>query len=331
MKTLIKHLTIILLLGFFSCEKNDSYLNNESYLDYLSDKAIVSIRIFDDNIWILSTKECDTCYVAPHMSFRPMISQLTVINDSSYDYEEPTFVSIPTMDHQGNLYTTSQNKIFKFNGIKDYEIILETGDFNFNYFKFDKNDNIWFGGYNGIAFWNSSELKIYNTSNSELPSDITHGLAIDNTGSVWIALDFKGLLKITDDKWEIISNSEIPGLKTYSYLRSLIVDNENNIWFNVFSSDTTSSILKYDGKNWNYQYPNQNGYGTINIDSKGIFWIINSEYENYSFKKSTLTYLQNNEWIDFDVSMIKSKILTVNADDRNVYIGTVEGLIVIDK
>lgn len=331
MKTPIKYLTIIFLMGLFSCEKNNSLLNKKSYIDYLSDKAIVSIRIFDDDIWLLSNKYCDTCYVSPIMSSRPIISQLTVINDSIFDYEEPTFVSTPTKDNQGNLYTASQNKIFKINRIKDYEIILETGEFDFNYFTFDKNDNIWLGGYNGIAFWNGSELKIYNTSNSELPSNITHGLAIDNTGIVWIALDFKGLLKITDDKWEIISNSEIPGLKTSSYLWSPIVDNENNIWFNVFSPATPSCFLKYDGNNWNYVYPDQEGYGYINIDTKGTIWIINAIYENSSFKNSTLTYLQNNEWINFDVTMIKSKILTVNSDDKNVYIGTVKGLRVVEK
>ncbi len=196
---------------------------------------------------------------------------------------------------------------------------------------FDKNDNIWLSGYNGIAFWNGNELKVYDTNNSDLPSDNTHGLNIDNSNNVWVTLDFKGLLKITGDDWKIIPNSEIPGLDEYSYLHSPIVDNENNIWFNVFSPDTNSSILLYDSKEWIYQYPNQNGYGTINIDSQGTFWIINSEYDNYSFKNSTLAYLQNNEWINYDVSMIESKILTVNADDRNIFIGTVNGLVVIDK
>lgn len=331
MKTPIKHLTTILLMVLFSCEKNDSYLNYKSYIDYLSDKAIVSIRIFDANIWILSTKECDTCYVSPYMSFRPTINQLTMINDSSFEFEEPTSVGIPCINHKGILFTASGNKVFKINNIKNYELVLETGDFNFNSMAFDKNDNIWFSGYNGIAFWNGNELKVYNMNNSKLPSDITHGLAIDSSGNIWITLDFKGLLKITDDKWKIIPNSEIPGLNEYSYLKSPIVNSENNIWFSVFSSDTTSSILRYDGNNWNYEYPNQNGYGTINIDSKGTFWIINAEYENYSFKNSTLSYLYNNEWIDFDVSMIKSKILTVNSDDKKVYIGTVKGLIVIKK
>lgn len=327
----IKLLGLILSLFLFSCEKNDSTLKYKSYMDYLSDKTIISIRIFGDDIWVLSTKVCDTCYVAPEMSFRPQISQLTLINDSGFTYEEPTLVSIPVMDHEGNLYTASNRKIFKLNGLHDYTLFLETGNFDFNYFAFDSNDNIWLGGYEGIAFWNGIGLKVYDSNNSVLPSNITHGMAIDNSDNIWVALDFKGILKITGEKWEIIPNSEIPGLGSYSYLRSPLVDPENNIWFSVFSPDTSSSIILFDNIEWKYQYPNQNGSGRINIDSRGTLWIINNEYENNSFKRSKLSYLDKDIWINFDVSMIKSQILTVNSDDKRVYIGTVRGLVVIEN
>ncbi len=339
MNTSIRFLIIILLIGCISCEKNESNLIKETTIinvsdkaiKYLSDKAILSIQIYGKSIWILSSKYCDTCYVAPHISFRPIISQLTLIKNSSFEYEEPTSVGMPCMNHKGILFTASGNKVYKINNIKDYELVLETGDFHFNSMAFDQNDNIWFSGYNGIAFWDGNVLKVYNKSNSELPTDIIHGLAIDNSGNVWATLDFKGLLKISGDEWEIIPNSEISGLNEYSYLYYPIVDNENNIWFGVISPDTNSNILVFDTKEWSYQYPNQFGYGIINIDLKGTIWIINSEYENHTFKKSTLTYLINNEWIDFDVSMIESKILTINADDEHVFIGTVNGLVIVDK
>ena len=332
MKSFLISFTIFLsLLILPSCENNTDKPVYKSYIDYLSDKSIESIHILDNDIWVLSSKICDTCYVPPEMSSIPMISQLTIINDTSFDFEEPTSFSSQAVGHRGSLYAASFNKILKLNGINDYEVILETGDFDFYYFAFDRNNNIWLSGYNGIAFWNGSELEVYNTSNSELPSDITHGLAIDNTGNVWIALDFEGVLKISGDKWEVISNIEIPGLKSSSNLRSPIVDTENNIWFSVYNSDTTSNILKYDGEDWNYEYPNQSGAGNIKIDSNGNIWIITNESENYSYKRSTLTYLQNNEWISFDVSKIESYILTVNSDNETVYIGTVEGLKVMKK
>lgn len=336
MKKQINILICFIIIVFISCEKHDDNaieeLNiikvSDDALYYLSDKAILSIEIAENSIWILSSKHCDTCYVAPHMSYIPTISQLTLIKDSSFEYEEPTSIGFPCINHKGILFATSGNKVYKINSIKDYELVLETEGFNFYSLAFDKNDNIWLSGYNGIAFWNGNELKVYDTNNSDLPSDITHGLTIDNSNNVWVTLAFKGLLKIKEDDWEIIPNSEIPGLDEYSYLRSPIVDNENNIWFNVFSPDTNSNILFYNGVDWNYQYPRQNDhYGRLTIDSRGTIWAISNKYDYSTFISSSLAYYKNSEWIEFDISDIDSKVLTVNADDNKVYIGTVKGLI----
>jgi hypothetical protein len=331
MKTSFKYLVITLLFGLIACEDENVYKSSGSYIEYLSDKSIIAIRIYNQSTWILSSKLCDTCYIAPYMSYIPTISQLTLIKDSSFKYDEPTNFSIPCSDSKGNLFTASNNKLYKINNINDYSIFLETGDFHFNEFIFDKNDNIWLSGYNGIAFWNGVELKIYNSNNSELPSDITHGLAIDNAGTIWVALDFKGLLKIKSDNWEIIPNSEISGLKDISYLRNPIVDNDNNLWFNVFSPDINSNILTYDGLDWEYQFPDQSKYSNLNIDSKGTIWAIINHYDNDNFVSSTLFYYRNNDWINFDVSNIKSKILTVNSDDSKVFIGTVKGLYIKER
>ena len=328
MKTPTGFLLISILIGLYSCENDNTQIDKETYLDYLSDKAITSIRIYDQTIWISSTKICDTCHVEPHWSFTPTIEQLTMIKDSTFEYVEPTAFGTPRVDSKGNLYVATNNILYELIDINNYSVVLETGDFYFNSFTFDNNDNIWLSGYNGIAFWNGNELKVYDTNNSDLPSDITHGLTIDNSNNVWVTLDFKGLLKIKEDDWEIIPNSEIPGLDEYSYLHSPIVDNENNIWFNVFSPDTNSNILFYNGVDWNYQYPRQNDYyGRLTIDSKGTIWAISNKYDYSTFISSSLAYYKNSEWIEFDISDIDSKVLTVNADDNKVYIGTVKGLI----
>jgi len=331
MKNPFRPAFLVFLLFAVSCEKGGDNINSRSYTGYLSDKAIVSIRIFGDDIWILSWKICDTCYMAPFMSYRPMISQLTVINDHGFDYEEPTVVSIPVADHHGNLYTSTNNQVFKINGIGDYSLILDTEGFQFNYFSFDKNDNIWLGGYNGIAFWNGSTLNVYDTINSLLPTNITHGMAIDSSDNKWIATDFKGLLKIAGDNWEIIPNSAIPGLGEHSYLLSPLADEDNNIWFSVFNPDAGSNILMFDGSEWNYQYAGQVSHASLNMDSEGTVWIISNEYEFSTFKKSTLLYYYENNWADFEVSTVNSAILAVNADAGKVYIGTVNGLRVIEK
>jgi ligand-binding sensor domain-containing protein len=325
MKHPFKYLTILFVFGLFACE-HEVDKPPGSYLEYLSDKAIVSIQIFDQSTWILSVKQCDTCYVSPTMSFRPTISQLTLITDSSFGYDEPTDLVIPCQDSKGVLYTASYNKVYKINDINDYSLVLETGDFYFTRFSFDKNDHIWFSGYDGIAYWDGFELNIFNEGNSELPSHITHGLTIDDSGIVWVASDHSGLLRISQDNWKIIPNSEIPGLRFNSYLRNPIADSENMIWFEVFNTDTISNILTYDNIDWEYRFSEPSKYSRLNIDSKGTIWVINNYFNDSGFDRSTLHYYLNGEWISFDVSDIKSQILTINADESNVYIGTLNGL-----
>jgi hypothetical protein len=40
-----------------------------------------------------------------------------------------------------------------------------------------------------------------------------------------------------------------------------------------------------------------------------------------------LKYYIDNSWVDFNISDVGSKILTVNADNNKVYIGTTDGLV----
>lgn len=332
MKNLTFFLLFTILSGLLSCEKIDTQTKPESYFDYLSDKSISSIKLYNNRIWISSSKYCDTCYTHPASSAIPTIEQLTVIENSTYEYDEGTIFGTPISDNDGNLYVANGMQVYKVNNINDYSLFLETGNFRFKSFTFDKDDNIWFSGYNGIAFWNKAELVVNNSNNSELPSDITHGLAIDNSGMVWVALDFKGLLKIDSGKWEIIPNNSIPGLTNLSYLRSPIVDSDDNVWFEVFVSNKNSNIVMFNGSDWEYQYPDETGngnfHGNLTSDSKGRIWSINAFFEHGTSTLSSLTLSlrENNEWKIIDANDIETRILDINADDNKVYIGTLKGL-----
>jgi ligand-binding sensor domain-containing protein len=329
MKTQIILLLISVLIGLASCKNDDSINKKESYLDYLKDKSIIAIHVQGDTKYIFTSRYCDTCYLAPYNSHLPTIEEWTVINDSTFKNYSPTdFSGLPISDNKGNLYIAKGNKIYKLNDSGEYEQLLSAGNYNFTSFTFDNENNIWlYGDNNGVAFWNKSEFKIYNTQNSPLPTDRIHGLAVDKSGVVWISLDFKGLLKIENDKWIVVSNSEIPGLTKYSYLRGPKAVAENSVWFEVFSSDTTSNILRVENESWIYEFPENTGYFNLNIDSKGTIWVISNHYDYSIYKYSTLKYYNNNSWFDFDVSDIDTQILTVNADDNKVYIGTINGLI----
>jgi hypothetical protein len=317
----------VFLIPAISCEKEFPE-NNLSYIEHLRNRSIINIQIKDDTLFILSSRYCDTCHVPPYISSIPQIVEWTVIHDASFrDYKPGDFSGFPVHDNRGNSYIAKENTIFKLNDAGEYERLINTGSYVFTYFTFDMNDNIWFyGDNNGIAFWNKSELKIYNTLNSELPVNRIHGLAVDRSGIVWISLDFKGLLKIENQQWTVIPNSGIPGMSEYSYLTGPKIVDENSVWFEVFNPDTTSCILRYRNDTWNYEFPDDTKYSVLIKDSRGTIWAVSNFYNYSDFNYSTLKYYNGNSWSDFDISGINSRILSVNADDHKVYIGTTTGL-----
>jgi len=99
----------------------------------------------------------------------------------------------------------------------------------------------------------------------------------------------------------------------------IVVD--NSVWFEVFSPDTTSNVLRLENGDWIYEFPDNTKYCNLNIDSKGTIWAINNHYDYSDYQYSTLKYYMNNSWINFDISDIHKQILTVNADDKKFISG----------
>lgn len=325
----IKASILLVLFGLISCETNDTPEKYISYLEYLKDKTIIGIHIQGDTKYVLTSRYCDTCYVAPEMSFIPTIEEWTVINDSTYNIYSPTeFSGLQISDYNGNLYMIDDNDVYKLNDVGEKDLLLSTGDFNFVSFAFDADDNIWFYSDNsGIAFWNKTELKVYNTQNSQLPTNIIYGLGVDKSGIVWASLGHYGLLKIENNNWIVIPNEEIPGLGQYSYLRGPKIVQENSIWFEVFRPDTTSNVLKFENNNWIYEFPDNSKYCNLIQDSNESIWAIINHFDNGNYNYTTLKHYANDSWIDFNITDVNTRIVTMNADDNTVFLGTLNGLI----
>jgi hypothetical protein len=346
MKKFILLLAAVMLAVLPSCEKGDGVTTkfDGSYFEYLSDKAVTSIKIFDGDIWIESLKVCDTCEVEPWRSYLPMIHQLTVISDlqkeKGYDYDEPSNVSIPSANSKGVLYVSSRkninpgtgNKLYKVNRVGDYQLVLDTEDFFFHNFIIDKDDNFWLACGSGIATWDGNELRVYTPENSLLSSEITHGMVVDHDNVVWIAQDKEGILKIKDGVWSVIPYSGIPGLSGTPYMHSPVVDKDNSVWFRVFGIETGSRILRYDDTGWTWVYPPVSPlHGHINADQSGTVWVYHNEFTYEGFESTTLAWYDGGDWVDFDVTSLSSFIISVNADAGKLYIGTGAGLTILDR
>lgn len=334
MKSLLPITYCLLCLIILSCERNDSYKFPKSYEEYLSDKIIEQIELREDEIFIMSYF-FDRTNQPPYSSMLPVRFQITVINDKYFKYNERVPGGVMEIDPNGGLYLSSVGELFRIENSGDLIPVLRTDSFCIRDYTFDQQGNTWLTGDPGFLYWNGSERFYYNSSNSIIPTNITHGIAIDSFDVKWITLDFHGLLKITGNTWEIIENDEIPGLTESSYLYNPLTDNENRIWFHVHRPDTSytqSNLLIYDGSEWSYSPPFESGNGLLKTDKYGNIWAINNEIEDGYLLNSSIYYYENETWVNYPILIPeKTMVITLNADEEHLYLGTTKGLYIMKR
>lgn len=112
--------------------------------------------------------------------------------------------------------------------------------------------------------------QIYNSSNSDLPSNYIRGVAIDIDGSKWFGSDFGGAAKFDGSNWTIYntSNSGLPN----NTVNAIEIDEDGSKWFG-----TDGYAAMFDGINWtiynqfNSSIPH-NQVSFITTDSTGSKW-----------------------------------------------------------
>ena len=113
---------------------------------------------------------------------------------------------------------------------------------------------------------------VYNTYNSNIPTELTDAVAIDALENKWIGTYGSGLVKFDGKDW-MVYNTDNSGLSTNN-IRSIAIDALGNKWIGTWDA----GLVKYDGTNWtvynttNSQIPN-NRVETIAIDKSGNKWI----------------------------------------------------------
>lgn len=117
----------------------------------------------------------------------------------------------------------------------------------------------------------SQQWRVFTTSNSPLPSNVTASITIDSNNVKWIATG-GGLVRIENNNWQIFDTTNTPFNINNIYPKD--VDNLNNLWLTVPSN----GIAKFDGINWivydttNSELPN-NSPTSISVDHNNIKWI----------------------------------------------------------
>lgn len=168
----------------------------------------------------------------------------------------------------------------------------------------------------------SQQWKIWNTSNSNIPSNELKCLIFDNTGTLWIGSD-AGLIRFDGNNFIVFDTSNSP-MKSNS-VWGIDNDRQNNLWISTIKTvgQSSSALMKFDRVNvWSsYNIQNSgisnNNTWCVKADTNNIIWssfyklnkFNGTNWYIYDSTNSPLKYSsireifvdkQNNKWISND-------------------------------
>jgi hypothetical protein len=113
---------------------------------------------------------------------------------------------------------------------------------------------------------------VYDTSNSGLPDNVVHSIAIDAVGNKWIGTYNGGLTKFDGTTWTVYntSNSGLPN----DFIHSIAIDRSGIKWIGTY----LGGLAKFDGSTWRVYNRSNSGLPnslvmSIAIDRSGNKWI----------------------------------------------------------
>lgn len=100
--------------------------------------------------------------------------------------------------------------------------------------------------FSSVSLSQNPQWIIYNTFNSQLPSNEVSHIVVDNYNRKWVSCWGYGVLKIDGENWSIYntSNSNIP----FNYLNAIAVDENSNFWAGSYFGNIR--LTKFDDNTW---------------------------------------------------------------------------------
>ncbi len=165
--------------------------------------------------------------------------------------------------------------------------------------------------------------RVWNTSNSSIPSNSLYSIYIDNDGIIWIGSTNNGLIKFDGVNFTTfnMSNSPMKG----NYASSITSDKFNNLWITAIhpGAGNQGALMKFDRvNNWSFYNTTNSGISNGNnmkvaIDSNNTVWVcwfklskfngttwVTYDSTNSPIKFSALREIYvdkfNNKWVGVD-------------------------------
>ena len=241
------------------------------------------------------------------------------------------------IDQNGNIWIATGNGVAKFDGDTTWTVYTTSNsglpDNDTYPIAIDRSQelseirgneiSVWIGTFNGLAKFDGTDWKVYNTSNSPIPGNLIRTIAIDRDGNKWIGTLYDGLAKFNGDAtWEkyAVFNSGLPNNDVYP----IVFDHEGNIWIGT----NGGGLAKFDGKTkWivynqsNSGLPNDNIH-SMTIDKDGTLWIGTIEGGLAKFDADTTWTIYNT----FNSGLPNNEVRGIHIDrDGNKWIATYGG------
>lgn len=185
------------------------------------------------------------------------------------------------------------------------------------------NDTFWICTDEGLIRLTDSNLVVYNTQNSGLPTNFINDITIDAIGYRWIATD-QGLVLNYDTNW-IVYNTQNSGIPS-DRINFVNVDAMGNVWI-----ATDMGIGMFDRNNW-YVWNTGNSGLPDNYITFIVFDRMNGSKWIGTFNGGLVNWLGNNFFVyDTSNSVIPSNTVTSFAYDTsyNKWVGTSNGILLI--
>jgi ligand-binding sensor domain-containing protein/serine phosphatase RsbU (regulator of sigma subunit) len=235
------------------------------------------------------------------------------------------------LDHENNLWIgTNGNGLFVRNSNGSLRRFYRSGDTGADDIKDIQidNKNIWLATTNGVIVLDKAgNIRKKFDINTRLPHNSINKILLTDKGEAYIGTETDKLFKIDADFNISISSSIMSG-STRNRILSLSRSGDGAIWVATegngifrFLGDSVSSVTRSNDLMSNYCY-------SILADSENTVWIgHNKGFSEYNTSTGTTRVLGN----DFAKIGICNPGGMFESDDRKIFIGTTEGLIIYDR
>lgn len=230
-------------------------LNNELYIGYgfrpgiskLTDNGWLHIateessgedinNIFGKDIHYILFDENNILWAANHTGkiSKYINGNWVLMHEHKVDFHHPSKI---LFDKNKVLWGSSDYASIKYDGQNWDSVFVDAKIVRAHDLAIDKNNNVWFACGNGLYKISESDTVIYNTGNSNLPSNNIIELAVDSKNNLWIGTE-NGLVKFDGTEWNIIN---LP--LNQKFIRYLAIDKNDKIWFGNSSWDQEHSVF----------------------------------------------------------------------------------------